>query len=229
MTQQRKQKRTEHTPTSCRLHATNKKERMKHSKYIWLLSAGPAVLLASCEPYMGGYPGGNNYPAAYSSAGWSNARYDSAGIPVFGYYNAQPVYGYTNSGDPIFTLAALTLACIVPNWGFASWYRGSWRYPRYVVHRAAPPRYPAHHRPGAMPPANHPHNFAPDKRPNLQQPGNQNRPGFNPGASVGNQNRPGASSPRPNAGSRPSAPSSQKHASSPKPGNSNGKSEHRAH
>ncbi len=85
---------------------------------------------------------------------WVSATYDSAGFPIYGYTYGRPVYGYTAAGAAIFTLGALTALSCVPDWGYASWYRGSYRYPSHIRRYKAPPRYPKAHRPHYRPSKN---------------------------------------------------------------------------
>ncbi len=90
---------------------------------------------------------------------WVSDTYDSTGFPIYGYNYGRPVYGYTSAGVAIFTLGALTALSCVPDWGYASWYRGSYRYPSHIRRYHAPPRYPKNHRPNYRPshkPSYHP-------------------------------------------------------------------------
>lgn len=162
-----------------------------------------ALLLASCDStwHTDYVYAGSGYNGSYASVGWSNARYDALGYPIYGYDDGRPVYGYSAAGLPIFSFSALTSYCYVPNWGPASWYCGHWHYPRHVHRRPLPPRYPHHHHPGLRPPANHPHNFPPGQRPNHRpsgRPDSLHRPGnalpIMPGGSHAGLpgNRPGA-------------------------------------
>ncbi len=97
-----------------------------------------------------------------ASQAWVSATYDTAGIPIYGYSYGRPVYGYTTAGAAIFTLAAITALVCVPDWGYASWYRGTWRYPSHIRRYHAPPRYPKAHHPNVRPshrphsPSHHP-------------------------------------------------------------------------
>ncbi len=87
---------------------------------------------------------------------WITASYDTAGFPIFGYSYGRPVYGYTAAGAAVFSLAALTSLCFVPNWCPASWYHGHYHHPVNIRYCAAPPRYAHGHRP-AIRPAGHVH------------------------------------------------------------------------
>ena len=107
-----------------------------------------SLLAVSCSWDDGHY---GVYGYAGSSA-WNSAWYDSSGYPIYGYCNGRPVYGYTAAGGAIFSLAALTAGCHVPNWGPAPWYRGTYRYVPYVVRSARPPHFPTGHNPGVRPP-----------------------------------------------------------------------------
>lgn len=130
----------------------------KLTRYI-AMAACSAVVLSSCAVY--DYPlytsgsvtvGG---PHVSTSVSWSNASYDANGFPIFGYYYGRPVYGYTAAGAAVFSFAALTAACLVPNWGPASWYSGHWHYPPHVHRVAVPPHCPPGHYPGVRPPHHH--------------------------------------------------------------------------
>ena len=104
-------------------------------KYVAMLACA-AVMLSSCAVY--DYPlytsgsvtvGGSHASATVS---WTDASYDASGFPIFGYSYGRPVYGYTAAGAAVFSFAALTAACLVPNWAPASWYCGHWHYPAHV-------------------------------------------------------------------------------------------------
>ena len=87
---------------------------------------------------------------------WTTASYDAAGFPIFGYSYGRPVYGYTAAGVAVYSMAALTSLCFVPNWCPASWYHGHYHHPVNIRDCAAPPRYAHGHRP-AVRPAGHIH------------------------------------------------------------------------
>ena len=151
---------------------------MNFSRLVAPCLALGALFFTSCDSTWHtdyGYAGGG-YGDGYASVGWSNARYDALGYPIYGYDDGRPVYGYSAAGLPIFSFGALTSYCYVPNWGPASWYCGHWHYPRHIYRRPLPPRYPHHHHPGLRPPANHPHNFPPGHRPDYR-PDSVHRPG----------------------------------------------------
>lgn len=116
--------------------------------------AGISVMCSSCVRPSAGYAT-YTAPRGVVSAGvaWTNANYDANGFPIFGYSYGRPVYGYNANGVAIFTIAALTAMCYVPQWSPASWYRGSFRYPLGIHRVVAPPRYPSGHLPGVRPPA----------------------------------------------------------------------------
>lgn len=120
-------------------------------KFIGVIVAS-AMLLSSCVVY--DYPvytstsvglGGHGWSTSVS---WTNASYDVNGFPIYGYYYGRPVYGYTPAGVAIFSIGAITAACMVPDWGPAPWYHGHWHYPAHVHRVCAPPRHPAGHHPG---------------------------------------------------------------------------------
>ena len=174
--------------------------------YIALL-AGSALLLNSCVVY--DYPMYTSASVGVGSNGWStsvswtNARYDVNGFPIYGYYYGQPVYGYTPAGAAIFSIAAITAACLVPDWAPAPWYHGHWHYPHHVHRVSVPKHCPPGHHPGRMPshavhrphaPAVHhapaaPHRPAVNHKPAVphqpavnHKPGVQNRPASAPAA-----------------------------------------------
>lgn len=130
----------------------------------------PVLFLTSCvyeyPAYSGGaYYGGGGYygvdgygyasnPYIYSagvSAAWTPASYDADGFPIYGYSYGRPVYGYTEAGVAIFTLAAITAACLVPRWDPAPWYHGHWHYPHGCHRIDAPHHFPHGHCPGVRP------------------------------------------------------------------------------
>ena len=78
------------------------------------------VLCTSCVTPVDGYGsftyGTNGYGASVGVA-WTNASYDADGFPIYGYSYGRPVYGYTATGAAIFSIAALTALCFVPDWG----------------------------------------------------------------------------------------------------------------
>ena len=122
----------------------------KQTKYVAMFACA-AVMLSSCEIY--DYPvytsgsvtvGGSHVSTSVS---WTNASYDANGFPIFGYYYGRPVYGYTAAGAAIFSIAAITAACLVPDWRPASWYCGHWHYPPHVHYVSVPPHCP----PGTTP------------------------------------------------------------------------------
>lgn len=127
----------------------------KRLKYIALM-AGSAVVLSSCVVY--DYPMytsasvGVGGPGWSTSVEWTNASYDVNGFPIYGYSYGRPVYGYTAAGVAIFSIAAITAACLVPDWGPAPWYCGHWHYPAHVHRVAVPHHHPSGHHPGVRPP-----------------------------------------------------------------------------
>ncbi len=124
-------------------------------KYVSVAAlAAISMLLSSCAFSPGDSYGTFSYATnGYdSSVSWTSASYDANGFPIFGYSYGRPVYGYTQSGSAIFTIAALTALSYVPKWKPAPWYCGHWHYPAQVRYVPAPPRFPAGHRPGVRPP-----------------------------------------------------------------------------
>lgn len=114
--------------------------------------AGAALLLASCVVPADGYGTFTYSTNGYSSSvAWTNASYDANGFPIYGYSYGRPVYGYTSTGAAIFTIAALTALCFVPDWGPAPWYHGHWHYPPHIHRCSAPPRHAHGHHPGVRP------------------------------------------------------------------------------
>lgn len=186
----------------------------KRLRYIAMI-AGAAVILSSCAVY--DYPvytgasvsvGGHGWSTSVS---WTNASYDANGFPIYGYYYGQPVYGYTAAGAAIFSIAAITAACMVPDWGPAPWYCGHWHYPRHVHRVCAPPRHPAGHHPGVRP-SHHGGGHHAVARPHG---GNHHRPTARPHGpssprptlshAPNHHSKPGAHQNRPQMGHRPNA------------------------
>lgn len=48
---------------------------------------------------------------------WQPAHYDASGLPIFGYADGRPVYGYTKQGSLIYQSNLLYSGCYVPSWG----------------------------------------------------------------------------------------------------------------
>lgn len=48
---------------------------------------------------------------------WQPAHYDTSGLPIFGYADGRPVYGYTKQGSLIYQSNLLYSGCYVPSWG----------------------------------------------------------------------------------------------------------------
>ena len=192
-------------------------------------AAGLAVVMSSCvvNP-MGGYNTVSYSTNGYgSTVAWTNASYDANGFPIYGYSYGRPVYGYTAAGAAIFTIAALTALCYVPDWGPAPWYHGHHHYPPHIHRVPKPPRYAPghapHHRPsGGMnaPIHRNPHSVLGSKPGHRPSPNHHSAPAGRPGAhhsapagrpsgNVGrpsNHGRPNVNV-RPSGGSRPSAAS----------------------
>ena len=194
--------------------------------------AGTALLLSSCvvtpaDGY-GSFTYSTNGYSAGVSVGWTSASYDANGFPIYGYSYGRPVYGYTAAGAAIFSIAALTALCFVPDWGPAPWYCGHWHYPPHIHRVSCPPRYSHGHHPGHRPsggahghhspphhggahkPSHHvqgPHGHIKAPQPNV----GTHKPG------VGGQ-RPNMGSSRPNmGGSRPNMGGSRPSMGSPRP------------
>ena len=126
-----------------------------------LVPAGAALLLGSCEIYPNGYSSFSYSTNGYSSSvAWTAASYDANGFPIYGYAYGRPVYGYTVSGAPIYSVSALYVGCYVPNWRPAPWCHHHHHYPS-GVHKA--PKPPKHH-----------HDHKPHVRPDTQAPIHKN-------------------------------------------------------
>ncbi len=193
--------------------------------------AAASLLFSSCVYSAGGGYGTISYATdGYSSSvAWTNASYDANGFPIFGYSYGRPVYGYTEAGVAIFTVAALTALCFVPHWAPAPWYHGHWHYPAHIHRCAAPPRFPHGHNPGHRPAGglNAPIHRNPGA---VFKPHGNNRPGAMhhaaPRPQVGN-NRPGGAKPgvnhqpgRLNTGAAPNnRPANKPQAGNSRPGN----------
>ena len=203
------------------------------NRLLALLSCG-ALLLNSCVYELPTWTGTSSVPVSagvsyVSDAAWTPASYDANGFPIYGYSYGRPVYGYTAEGVAIFTVAALTAACLVPLWAPAPWYHGHWHYPPHIHRVAAPPRYPAGHRPAVRPHGGidapihrRPHEvLRPAHRP---QPPKVNRPAAGHRPQPPKMNRPGAEhrpqAPqmnRPSAEHRPQAPQMNRPAAEHRP------------
>ena len=128
-----------------------------------LLPVGLALLFSSCDTLYidgyGSYSSSGYYAPSYScSVAWTAASYDANGFPIYGYSYGRPVYGYTTSGSPIFSINLLYAGCYVPNWGPASWCHSHHHhhYPHGVHHAPKPPKYGHGHRPHERPHMNAP-------------------------------------------------------------------------
>ncbi|MFI3242828.1 MAG: hypothetical protein R3Y56_01080 [Akkermansia sp.] len=73
-----------------------------------------------------------------ATGAWVDAQYDTYGFPIYGYASGRPVYAYTVSGAPIYSVDAIVSSCYVPTWGPSPNYHGNWRYPRNVHRRQKP-------------------------------------------------------------------------------------------
>ena len=139
--------------------------KMKNRILVAVLACS-SLFVTSCDtlgPVFGGLsvgvgPGGVGVSA---SAEWTSASYDASGYPIYGYSYGRPVYGYTSAGVAIFTLAALTTAYFLPQWGCASWCHHHDVYVHYCPHHYhkcwAPDRCPRGHQPHMRPAHDGPH------------------------------------------------------------------------
>ncbi|MBQ9828792.1 MAG: hypothetical protein IJO38_00470, partial [Akkermansia sp.] len=133
---------------------------MKH-KYLkagmLALAAGVVFLSTSCEVYPYGYNSVSVSTDGYStSVAWTAASYDADGFPIYGYSYGRPVYGYTVSGAPIFSINLLYAGCYVPSWKPAPWCTHHHHYPHGCHHAPKPPKYGHGHRPHERPHMNAP-------------------------------------------------------------------------
>ena len=125
---------------------------MKISHISAAVLACASLIVASCEIYPNGYSSISYSTNGYSSSvSWTAASYDANGFPIYGYYYGRPVYGYTAAGAAIFTIAAITASCFVPDWGPAPWYHGHHHYPPHVHRHASPPHHAHGHKPHQRP------------------------------------------------------------------------------
>ena len=106
---------------------------MKHRLTRIMIGAGLALSLSSCEVLLEDFnnygffgPGqpttvqtGTNAAQTSFTNGimWQPARYDASGLPIFGYADGRPVYGYTKQGSLIYQSNLLYSGCYVPSWG----------------------------------------------------------------------------------------------------------------
>lgn len=109
---------------------------MKHELSNFMIGAGLAFSLCSCEILLedfltDGYytskapvqTGTNAAQTGFSNGiMWEPARYDSDGIPIFGYADGRPVYGYTKQGSLIYQPNHLYSGCYVPGWGTSAYH-----------------------------------------------------------------------------------------------------------
>jgi hypothetical protein len=118
------------------------------------IAAGVVLLSTSCEIYPNGYSSFTYSTNGYSSSvAWTAASYDAHGFPIYGYYYGRPVYGYTVSGSPIFSINLLVAGCYVPNWHPAPWYdhHHHYHYPHGCHHAPKPPKHEHGHKPHVRP------------------------------------------------------------------------------
>ncbi|MBE6416526.1 MAG: hypothetical protein E7032_08360 [Akkermansiaceae bacterium] len=106
---------------------------MKHRLTSIMIGAGLALSLSSCEILLEDFnnygffePGqpttvqtGTNAAQTSFTKGimWQPAHYDTSGLPIFGYADGRPVYGYTKQGSLIYQSNLLYSGCYVPSWG----------------------------------------------------------------------------------------------------------------
>ena len=182
---------------------------MKIKSIVVASITGVAMLLSSCVIDPGVYGASVSYTATTgygatdsTSVAWTNASYDSNGFPIYGYAYGRPVYGYTEAGVAIYTIAALTALCFVPDWGPAPWYHGPHHYPPHIHRVPAPPRYDHGHKPHHRPAGGM--NAPIHKNPSsvLGKPRNP-RPNHKPVANHRPNNKPAVNHSRPNKVSRP--------------------------
>ncbi|MBR5895827.1 MAG: hypothetical protein IKZ13_09830 [Akkermansia sp.] len=57
-----------------------------------------------------------------NSVQWQSGSYDSNGIPIYGYADGRPVYGYTKQGSLIYQVNHLYSGCYVPSWGSSAYH-----------------------------------------------------------------------------------------------------------
>lgn len=193
---------------------------MKITHKITAALAGAALLLSSCvvapiDGY-GSFTYSTNGYSASVSAGWTAASYDANGFPIYGYSYGRPVYGYTAAGVAIFSIAALTALCFVPDWGPAPWYCGHWHYPPHIHRVSCPPRYSHGHHPGHRPSggAHHSPHHVGGSHGSAHHHSGTHRPTNHVQAPHGH-----IKAPRPNVGThRPNIGGSHPNMSSPRPG-----------
>lgn len=104
---------------------------MKHKLTSIMIGTGLAFSLSSCEILLedfltnGFYTPTTNVQTGTNAAQtsftngiyWQRARYDANGLPIFGYADGRPVYGYTKQGSLIYQSNLLYSGCYVPSWG----------------------------------------------------------------------------------------------------------------
>jgi len=118
------------------------------------IAAAVILLSTSCEIYPNGYSSITYSTNGYnSSVAWTAASYDANGFPIYGYSYGRPVYGYTVSGSPIFSINLLYAGCYVPDWRPAPWctHHHHYHYPHGCHHAPKPPKHEHGHRPHVRP------------------------------------------------------------------------------
>ena len=116
------------------------------------VAAAVILLSTSCEIYPNGYTSFSYSTDGYSSSvAWTAASYDANGFPIYGYAYGRPVYGYTVSGSPIYSINLLYSGCYVPNWKPASWCKHHHHYPSGCHHAPKPPKHDKAHKPHVRP------------------------------------------------------------------------------
>jgi hypothetical protein len=101
-----------------------------------LLAAGLMLSLNSCKIMLNDFVGhGYRTPTTTVQTGtnaaqtsftngiqWQPSSYDSNGIPIYGYADGRPVYGYTKQGSLIYQVNHLYSGCYVPSWGTSAYH-----------------------------------------------------------------------------------------------------------
>ncbi len=108
---------------------------MKHKLTHLLISAGLLLSLSSCEIMLNDLIGTGYYnqPAVQTGTNaaqtsfsngvqWQSAKYDDYGVPIYGYADGRPVYGYTKQGSLIYQTNLLYSGCYVPAWGSSAYH-----------------------------------------------------------------------------------------------------------
>ena len=109
---------------------------MKQKLTHFILSVGFVFSLSSCEVLIDSFledgfytpqapvqTGTNAAQTSFTNGiAWQPSKYDGNGIPIYGYADGRPVYGYTKQGSLIYQVNHLYSGCYVPGWGSSDYH-----------------------------------------------------------------------------------------------------------